>query len=193
MPRRLSSQPSRTLLPVRLSSKVLPESLPPELSELQWLDYSRRDIDAFKSLVRTLKRLPKSPPLPDPLPDPPPVPISYLSSLRAKIETDSQLQFQDQIQLLFELRQQIRRGDPAKEIVDLLQRLKSRDDLFARVSRDVDDLLRVIHGGRSREEAAHSIVKPTGSIDNHRRRFDFWRRTTLAGLCMKRRIIQDRT
>jgi hypothetical protein len=134
----------RILLPVRLSDKVSPNSLPPELSELQWVDYTRLDKQALISLQRTLRNLSATPPLPDPLPDLPPVPISYLSSLRAKIETDTQLQLQDQIQLLFELRRQIRNGDPAKEIMDLLQRLKNRGDLFAVVSQDIDDLIRDI-------------------------------------------------
>jgi hypothetical protein len=130
----------RTLLPIRLSDKVLPDSLPPELTEVQWVDYSRPDKEALKSLQRTLRRLPKAPPLPDPLPEAPAVPASYLSNLRAKIDTDSQLQFQDQIQLVFELRSQFRNGDPVKEIIDLLQRLKKRDDLFAKVSQDIDHL-----------------------------------------------------
>jgi hypothetical protein len=47
----------KTLLPVRLSDQVLPDSLPPGLSELQWVDYSRLDKQAFKSLQRTLKLL----------------------------------------------------------------------------------------------------------------------------------------
>src|SRR5262249_6152446 len=103
-------------LPVRLSDKVLPDSLPPHLSELQWVDYSQLDKQALKSMQRTLRRLQKAPPLPDPLPHAPPVPIPYLSSLRAKIESELQLQYRDQIQLVFELRQQFRKGDAAKEI-----------------------------------------------------------------------------
>jgi hypothetical protein len=124
------------MLPIRLSDKVLPDSLPPDLNELQWVDYTQSEKQALKSLQRTLRRLPKAPPLPDPLPPAPTAPIPYLSNLRARIETDSQLQLQDQIQLVFELRH--RKGEPAKEIIDLLRRLRSRDDLFARVSQDVD-------------------------------------------------------
>ena len=134
----------RTPLPVRMSAKVSPESLPPDLSELQWVDYSRPDKQALKSLQRTLRYLPKAPPLPDPLPDAPAVPISYLSNLRSKIECDSQLQFQDQIQLVFEFRTQFRNGDFIKEILDLLQRLKKRDDLFAKVAQEIDYLIRDI-------------------------------------------------
>jgi TIR domain len=134
----------RIMVPVRLSDNVLADSLPSDLSELQWVDYSHPDKQALKSLQRTLRRLPKAPPLPDPLPHTPPIPISYLSGLRAKVDADSQLQLQDQIALVFDLRQQFHKGDPAKEIMDLLQRLKKRDDLFATVSRDIDDLMRDI-------------------------------------------------
>jgi hypothetical protein len=129
------------------------------------------DKQALKGLQRTLRHLPKAPPLPDPLPHEPPVPISYLSSLRAKVDADSQLQSQDQIQLVFELRQQFRKGDHATEIKDLLQRLKRRDDLFARVLQGIDDLLLEIDGGRSGEELveppklsnpeAHPLSEPT--------------------------------
>ncbi len=133
----------RILLPVRLSDKVSPDSLPLGLSELQWVDYTLRNIAALKSLRRTLKNLPKAPPLPDPLPAQPPVPISYLSQLRAKIDSDSLVR-QDQIQLVFELRQQFRQGERAKDILDLLQRLNKRDDLFAAVSHEIDDLIRDI-------------------------------------------------
>ncbi len=150
----------RTPLPVRLSDKLSPESLPPDLSELQWVDYSRPDKQALKSLQRTLRYLPKAPPLPDPLPDAPPVPISYLSSLRARIETDSQLQLQDQIELVFELRRQFRNGDPANEIMDLLQRLKRRDDLFVKVAHDIDHLRREIDSGLSGEGLGKPPMRP---------------------------------
>jgi hypothetical protein len=152
----------RILLPVRLSDKLLLSSLPPDFSEIQWVDYSRPDKQAFKNLQRTLRQLPKAPPLPDPLPDPPAVPISYLNTLRMKIDTDSKLDFQDQIQLVFELRRQFRNGDPAKEIGDLLQRLKKRDDLFAIVLQDIDDLLREIDSG---QRSAESVRPPTLSTE----------------------------
>jgi len=146
----------KILLPVRLSDQVSPDFLPPDLSVLQWVDYSSPDKQAFKSLQRTLRNLPKSPPLPDPLPDAPAVPISYLNKLRMKIDTDSQLQLQDQKQLVFDLRAQFQNGGPAKEIIELLQRLKKRDDLFSIVSQDIDYLQREIDSGRSSEGSSKS-------------------------------------
>ncbi|MCI0737357.1 MAG: TIR domain-containing protein [Beijerinckiaceae bacterium] len=136
----------RIRLPVRLSENVLTDSVAPDLSELQWVDYSHPDKQALKSLWRAIRLSRKVPPLPDPLPPAPPVPISYLSSLRAKIDSESQLQKQEQFLLVSELRQQFRERVPAKEIMDLLQHLKRRDDLFATVSQDIDDLTRDIRG-----------------------------------------------
>jgi hypothetical protein len=129
------------------------------LSELQWVDYCQRNTDALKNLQRTLRRFPKAPPLPDPLPDAPPAPIPLISQLRGKIDSDS-LARQDQIQLVFDLRQQFRQGVPAKEIMDLLQRLRNRDDLFATVSQEIDDLIRDIGTSQPRVAAADEPELP---------------------------------
>lgn len=145
----------RRLLPVRLSDSVSPDALPSYLSELVWEDYSVQSVKAFRSLQRTLKHLPNAPPLPDPLPDPPPVPISYWGNLRRQIDSDS-LTLQDQKLLVFELGRQFRSGDSLKEIIDILQRLKKRDDLFSVISREVDYLQQEIDRGRSGEVSVES-------------------------------------
>ncbi len=75
--------------------------------------------------------------------------MSDLSRLKEKIEADSQLQLQDQIQLVFELGEQVRDGESPDEIIVLLQRLRRRDDLLARVMLAIDDLVRNIGGGLS--------------------------------------------
>lgn len=77
------------------------------------------------------------------MPDPPAVPISYLNTLRERIETDSPLEFKDQAQLVFELRGSFPDGGAAEEITDLLQRLGKRDELFA-----TDELLGDINRGQ---------------------------------------------
>jgi hypothetical protein len=63
---------------------------------------------------------------------------------------------------VFELRQQFRKGDPAKEIMDLLQRLKRRIDLLAVVLPDIDHLQREVDGGRSSEVLVESPTCSTG-------------------------------
>jgi len=138
----------KSLCPVRLDDKVRPEALAHRLAELKWVDYCHRDKLAFKNLQRTIRGLPKAPPLPDSLPDPPAVPRSYLSTMRERIETDSPLEYKDQAQLVFELRRHFRDGGAAEEITDLLQRLKKRDELFAKAWRDIDELLGDISRGK---------------------------------------------
>lgn len=159
--RKYASNLQRRLLPVRLSDAVSPDSLTPDLSELQWVDYSRRDIPAFQKLRRALRSLLPAPPLPDPLPKPPAVPISDLNRLKEKIETDSQLQLQDQIELVFELRQQVRKGESTNEIIDLLQSLRRRDDILAKVMPDIDDLMRDIGGGLPEPVQRRTLVETT--------------------------------
>lgn len=135
----------KRVLPIRLSDKVKPEALAHGLAELQNLVYRPQDKAAFKVLQKTIRKLPEAPPLPDPLPDPPSVPMSYLSTLREQIEIEAQLTPKDQSYLVSELRSHFRDGGRAEEIIDLLHRLKRRNELLAKVQRDIDDLLGVIN------------------------------------------------
>ena len=57
------------------------------------------------------------------------------------IDSESELNKDQQLKLVFELRKHYHDGRPANEILLLIQRLKKRDDLFAKVQRDLDDLL----------------------------------------------------
>ncbi len=144
----------RIRIPVRLSENILGDSLPPDLSEKHWVNYSDPDKrEASRSLRRALRQAPKAPPLPDPLPQAPAAPIPPLTILRGKIDSESPLSKQDQVQLVFELKQQFRDGVQGEKIKDFLQRLKRRDDLLAKVSQDIDYLI----GDIDRET---EVVKP---------------------------------
>jgi serine/threonine kinase PknH len=48
----------KPVLPVRLSDKVQPVSLPRELGEREWVDYRPQDVIALKSLQRAVRNLP---------------------------------------------------------------------------------------------------------------------------------------
>jgi hypothetical protein len=137
-------QLEKPLLPVILSDKVDLNQLPASLAQIQCVDYHAQDKRAYMSLMRALAGLPSAPPLPDPLPPAPPVPISYIVSLRERIDNEAPLDYQDQITLTLELRDRFRDGRPTEEIVPLLERLKRRDDLLARVGREVDTVLEEI-------------------------------------------------
>jgi hypothetical protein len=85
--------------------------------------------------------VPPPKPLPDPLPVPPPVPISYLSNLREQIDSTEALTFQEQSALFLRLKQGIQEGDSVDDVRSLLTKLRKRDDLFAKVAGEIDELL----------------------------------------------------
>jgi hypothetical protein len=137
----------KPVLPVLLSDEVRNTHLPAAIAQIQYVDYCKQDKQAAFALMRAIAGLPAPPPLPDPLPNPPPVPISYVVSLKEKIDNPAPLDFQEQIALVIELRDRFREGRPAGEVAPLLDRLKRRDDLLAKVAREIDTVLAEIARG----------------------------------------------
>ena len=132
---------NRPILPV-LVSDVLLNLLSAPLNEIQVTDYRSRDKSAAFALLRAINSAPAAPPLPDPLPLAPPVPISYLSTLKERIEAPASLSPQEQNLLFLELEEAITEGRSPTEIRDLLLSLKRRDDLLAKVGNKVEAALR---------------------------------------------------
>lgn len=129
----------RPIVPV-LASDVPAQRLPPALAEIQFIDYRSKDRTAVVSLARALGRLASGVPLPDPLPKPPDVPISYLNSLAERVDADS-LTFEQQSALVLELKDGLRSPGDAPAARELLERLLSRRDLFARLSDEIEAAL----------------------------------------------------
>lgn len=134
----------RPILPVLVSEGININLLPPPLNEIQVMDYRRRDKDATLALVKAIHTTPEAPPLPEPLPNPPPVPVSYLSTLKERIDSPEPLSSEAQITLLFELEEELREGRSPAEVRDLLLRLKKRDELLARIASKIDAALNSI-------------------------------------------------
>jgi hypothetical protein len=158
----------RPVLPIRLSAAVRPEFLSSCIHELQVVDYFEQDVQTLKSLQRAIKKLSKAPPLPDPLPEPPAIPVSYVVNLSNLIDSDSDLNKDQQMKLVFELRKHYHDGRPANEIVPLVHRLKKRDDLLAKVQRDLDDLLAEIERGRPASSFRSTKAAPRSSAETAR-------------------------
>jgi hypothetical protein len=95
-------------------------------------------------LVKAINMASPATALPDPLPPPPRVPVSYLSTLKERIDSPGSLSAQDQIGLMFELEAAVRDGRPAAEMRDVLLSLKRRDDLLAKVGVRIDDALKAL-------------------------------------------------
>lgn len=149
----------KPVLPVLLSDQVETAHLPAGVGQIQHVDYRRLDKQAAFALMRAIAGLPAPPPLPDPLPNPPPVPVSYVVSLREKIDTAEVLEYQDQIALVIELRDRFRDGRPAAEISELCNRLKRRDDLLAKAAREIDSVLEEIARGHAPAPPPEKPVK----------------------------------
>jgi hypothetical protein len=134
-------QLAKTILPVLVADGINLNLLPAPINEIQITDYRRCDKDAAFALVRSINMAPVAPPLPEPLPTPPRVPVSYLSTLKERIDSVTPLSAQDQIGLVFEIEAGVREGRPVVELRDLLLSLRRRDDLLAKIAARIDEVL----------------------------------------------------
>lgn len=139
-------QLGKPILPVLVSEGININLLSPPLNEIQVTDYRGRDKEAAFALLKSINTAPASVRLPDPLPPPPRVPVSYLSTLKDRIDSDDPLSSQDQITLFFELEQEVQEGNSPTETRDLLLRLRRRDDLLAKIASKIDALLKSMEG-----------------------------------------------
>ncbi len=130
----------RNFLPIVVTDGVRPKTAPEELSKLQWVDYREENQGAAFELFAALNGLPETPPLPEPLPEPPPVPVSYLGSLKEKVETSDKLTANDQKALIFDFEEKIDRQEDRTAILDLLDELKKRPDVLSVISTKIGDL-----------------------------------------------------
>ena len=120
---------------------VIQELVPPALAAIQHVDYRRKDKQALLSLIKALNAVPRSPPLPNPLPLPPVPPVSYLGALKEEIDAPKSLSFEEQSALLLKLKQALSNAKTAHIATELLRRFRMRDDLLARVAREIDAAL----------------------------------------------------
>jgi len=135
-------QLGRPILPVLVADGINLNLLSAPINEIQVTDYRLRDKEAAFALMRALSAAPTAPALPDPLPATPAVPVSYLGTLKERIDASGTLGPQEQNLLFLELEDAIDEGRSPTEIRELLLSLKRRDDLLARVATKVDAALK---------------------------------------------------
>ncbi len=131
----------KSILPVLIAEGVSFNLLSPALSQVQFVDYLKRDRDAAFRLAKALTVTPSSQTLPSPLPLPPDVPISYLGGLTEQIETTYNLSYEEQSTLVVNLRQGIRDPETSADTLTLLKRFRCRKDLFATIAEEIDEVL----------------------------------------------------
>ncbi len=133
---------NKTPLPILMDNSISMSMVPRYLSNVQNVNYiNLEEKNVVFSLVKAISHLSKSPDLPDPLPEPPPVPISYLDTLKEKVDAQN-LDKKDQIALVSELKNKLNDPNIKKaDIIALFQRLRKHDDLFASVANEIDEII----------------------------------------------------
>jgi len=150
----------REILPILMSEEVNVSLLPRCLAEIQYVDYRRQDRQTAFAVIRSINRLPAPVPLPDPLPEAPAAPGSQLGELKERIDSAAELSIEEQIAIVFKLKEEIRVGRSRDEARSLLRRLRERDDLRAKVAREIEGALAGTDDGATTHEPAPDRAAP---------------------------------
>ncbi len=146
----------KTPLPVLIKNDVSLAIAPRYIANVQYVDYTKSDQKkAIIGLIKSLNHITPTTLLPDPLPEPPKIPISYLDTLKEKVDAPT-ITKNEQISLVKTL--QTKLDDPQVDHEDiklLLQRLRKHDDLLFTTAKDIDKLLqRTISDTQHKTEAS---------------------------------------
>jgi hypothetical protein len=131
----------KPILPVLIAEGVSVQTLPSRLSQIQYVDYRKRDVASALRLANALGAVPPAPALPDPLPEPPAAPLSYLGGLAEQIDDDKPLDAKEQSALVSSLRRALREAETKDDARNLLSRLRKRPGLYADIRDEIDELL----------------------------------------------------
>jgi hypothetical protein len=143
--REYAARLGKATLPIVLEA-ITVDLLPPELAEIQMIDYSKPSETAAFQLVGMILHLPLAGELPEPLPAPPDVPTSVMVNMVERLSAP-QLSMDQQLAIIERLEHALG-SDPAdREIaIDLLGQMAMRNDLFAVSQRRIEALLSHDHG-----------------------------------------------
>lgn len=165
----------KTIIPILVSDEVSTNLLPPALSQLQFVSYGNRSREEGLLLAKAFAQAPPSKPLPNPLPLEPEIPISYLSSLRQKIESSGALSYEEQSSLLLDLKRQMKEVNSRNDAASLLRIFLKRKDLYAAIGEEINELLgarspspgkQVATGEQNKKEiTTFKVRKSTQNID----------------------------
>jgi hypothetical protein len=124
----------KPVLPVLVHPAISDSLLPPSLSQVQRIDYTRADTNGIIAFVRALEAMPDAPQITEPWPAAPAVPATYLFDLLAEIRTAAPIDVATQGQILDQIEDQLSAGHDPGAIHQLLVDLRSRDDLLVRTA-----------------------------------------------------------
>ena len=143
---------AKTIIPIKIAGDYDNRFLLPELAKLQITDVVSDNKKGVLALVKALNTAAPSPEVPNPLPTPPEIPVSYLSELLRAINSTDTLDQDQQAALLFKLRDHFRSSGDSDGVKQALDKLEARQDLLARIGREVDALKREIQQSNQKEK-----------------------------------------
>lgn len=129
---------NRPFLPVRIDQTDW-TAAPEKMRQSQHIEYISGTVGSAKALARALHSVPDAVPLPDVLPTPPPTPLSYHERY-AKLYASDPLHVDDQVSYFVRLTLDVDSANAA-DALQLLQVLRSRDDLTWKVRERIDTFL----------------------------------------------------
>ena len=142
------------LLPVRVATDFRPAAMNSTLARTQMIDYCPPTVAGVIRLMRAIHDLPAAVALTGPEPVPPPAPLSYLTSLRDRLDRTVPLTEAEQGELVLTLRRNCRNPEEVDEAKALLKAVRARPELYARYADDIDETLR---------RASPSVAPPTAA------------------------------
>jgi hypothetical protein len=161
----------KPILPILIAEGVSLQTLPSKLSQIQYVDYRKRDVASALKLANALSAVPAALALPDPLPDPPGAPVSYLGGIAEQIDGDKALDAKDQSALVSSLRRALRETETKADARHLLSRLRKRQGLYADIRDEIDELLESQPGalgdapGRADAETARKEAEKARTVE----------------------------
>ena len=126
----------KPVVPVMIDP-VNPDLLPGELARVQLVDFTTGNEQAAFDLMAALSGLPEAEPLPTPLPEAPAVPVSYLSGLGESIQRPD-MTLDEQYAVVRKLRSGLERPRERDAVIQLMSRLRAREDLYAGPARELE-------------------------------------------------------
>lgn len=153
----------KSILPILIADDVPTDLLPTDLAQVHFVDYRAADKRALISLLKAIKRLPLPRPLPSPLPEPPAAPVSYLGSLRERVESAGQLSSQEQAELLLTLKRGLKDAKGKVGALTLLKQMRNRQDLYAWIGEEIDELVASAAVSQTESVVQRAIGEQRGS------------------------------
>ena len=152
----------KIILPVLISGEVDVDLLPPELSQIQFVDYREGSRDQMRQLSRALNQLPQpTPPIPEPLPPEPPVPVSQFGKIKARLDSKEVFSYEAQTALLLDIKQLVRESKNKESGLSLLKILRKRPDIFARVADEIDNFLNEFETRKREKPRKDKTITPS--------------------------------